>query len=89
MVASYGSTGNVAFEDGDVDELRRRLETVTGRVWAVVGSERLEDGLRGLSTNPSPKPSSEAERASPGLAFAVTRLATAGSFPMSGRCFTV
>ena len=28
LVASYGSTGNVAVEDGNVDEIRRVLERV-------------------------------------------------------------
>jgi hypothetical protein len=45
---------------------------VTGTAWAVVRSERLEAGLRALSAMPSPKPSAEDERATPGLAFAVT-----------------
>jgi hypothetical protein len=72
VVASYGSTGNVAVEDGDVDEIRRRLTTVTGTAWAMVSSERLEDGLRTLGTTPSPQPSTQVERATPGLAFAVT-----------------
>jgi hypothetical protein len=72
VVASYGSTGNVAVEDGDVDEIRRRLTTVTGTAWAVVSSERLDDGLRTLGTMPSPQPSTQEERATPGLAFAVT-----------------
>jgi hypothetical protein len=72
VVASYGSTGNVALENGDVDEIRRRLAAVTGTAWALVSSEDLEHALRTLDTVPAPQPGTQHERATPGLAFAVT-----------------
>jgi hypothetical protein len=72
VVASYGSTGNVAIEDGDIDEIRSRLAAITGTAWAGISSDELEDDLRTLGTMPSPQPSSQEERATPGLAFAVT-----------------
>lgn len=73
VLASYGSTGNVAPEDGDLEEIHRKLETATGTAWAVVGAERLESGLRMLDAIPPPALSSNQERPTPGLAFAVTR----------------
>jgi hypothetical protein len=72
LVASYSSTGNVAVEDGNVDEIRRVLERVTGTAWAVVSARHLDDGLHALSALPAPKPTQpEGERATAGLAFAV------------------
>jgi hypothetical protein len=56
----------------DVDEIRRRLTTMTRTARPVVSSERLEDGLRTLGTMPSPQPSMQEERVTPGLAFGVS-----------------
>ena len=71
VVASYGSTGNVALEEGNMDEIRRILERVTGTAWAVVSAEHLEDGLSALSAMPVPLTQPTNERPTPGLAFAV------------------
>jgi hypothetical protein len=52
VVGSYGSTGNVVIDAGDVDETRRPLGTATGRAWVVMGSERLAAGFSALAAMP-------------------------------------
>jgi hypothetical protein len=72
LIASYGHTGNVALDDGDVNEVRSVLEAATGRAWAVVGAQQLNDALTTLAALPTPPPAVD-ERPTPGIAFAVTR----------------
>ena len=71
MVAWYGSTGNVALEHSDPNEVRRVLHDVTGVAWAVVSEEQLDRALGTLATLPEPSHAHD-ERPTPGLAFAVT-----------------
>jgi hypothetical protein len=70
MVASYGATGNVAFEGGHVLETKRVLAEITGRKWAVLSMRRLDRALAILTGRPIPSHDSQI-RPTPGLAFAV------------------
>jgi len=71
VIDSYGHTGNVALEDGDMDEVGAVLEALTGTTWAVIGMHQLNDALTTLAGLPTP-PHAVNERPTPGLAFAVT-----------------
>ena len=71
LTACYGSTGNVALDDGDPNDTQSVLEAVTGTAWAVISAERLEEALTTLTAVPKPPHASD-ERPTPGLAFAVT-----------------
>ena len=85
VVGSYGSTGNVVIKDGDVDETRRRLKTVTGKAWAVIGSGRLaEMASARCAAMARPEPTSTDERATPGLTFAVTTARGSARFQRAG-----
>jgi hypothetical protein len=71
VVAWYGATGNVALQDGDIDDVRLELKERTGTTWAVIGAEHLEHGLTLLAALPEPLHTPD-ERPTPGLAFGVT-----------------
>jgi hypothetical protein len=71
VVASCGSTGNDALEKGNIDEIRRILERVTGTAWAGGQRRASRRQLSALSAMPVPTPTQpKNERSTPDLAFA-------------------
>ena len=71
LIAWYRATGNFALADGNADEVRGILSDVSGTEWAVIPFEAVTAALEVLSRLPEP-PHTIDERATPGLAFAVS-----------------
>jgi hypothetical protein len=70
VVASYGATGNIAFDDISVEAARQVLRNRTPVDWALVTARRLDHGLVVLDELPEVAHADD-ERPTPGLAFAV------------------
>jgi hypothetical protein len=71
LIAWYGATGNFALADCSVDEAGAILSGLSGTDWAVLPFDEVDAALEVLSTLTEPA-CAIGERATPGLAFAVT-----------------